>query len=640
MKRIILTSILILLTFSYTFAQSHTSSQSHQAQINTIVPVPSKTNMYNTYFSASEDGFVVRWTEDGQGEHYQISDVGIKLLAVSPNGNDIAVYESDGGSINKVSVWDWKTLTCKCKKKFSDSITSLAFSSKGTYLIIGTATVDGAIFLKTGSWTIVDKIKTNTSIVNYIQTSNTEKTAVFYSPAGRLSYYDLGTGNLKQKFDILQGLSQPVLFNENKFFAGVKDNQIYIINAYKGSTIASIPAQYPILLSSSEDYNLFYLEYDGRNTYELKMLENMDNQTVSNPRIVKTLKGPRGENAIYTGIKQFGQICLGSRSGEIYKFDTDASTTTQNISPITENSYSKIYGMCPADKDFYFLTSKSIFNSSYDTGIVKNMEIPTNGNTQILSYKDNNVILWSKNSHNPVTLVDLDKKTSTELFTPKSNIQNMRVCSIGSKDYIVEIESYTMVNIFDLNNNELKEIYTGTGVQDAIMTNNGTLYIAKSAASNPQVPFLSVNIDTLETTPLSIKGNVIYALSTDGTIIYGINLISDDTGNNTYVFSYNTSTKQMANILKFSDEDAEAFTYLNGNNLFTNIGRNKVYCYNLSTKKRFSYNRSASIPLSICQNGKRVVILNNNGSISWCSDNNSSLLADWYLTTDEQWYEF
>ena len=151
---------------------------------------------------------------------------------------------------------------------------------------------------------------------------------------------------------------------------------------------------------------------------------------------------------------------------------------------------------------------------------------------------------------------------------------------------------------------------------------------------------LSVNLETLETVPLSLKGNVAYGLSTDGNIIYGVNLISDNSGKSTYVFSFNTNTKTFTNILKFADEDSEAFTYLNGSNLFTNIGKNKIYCYNLSTKKRFSYNRSASIPKSICQKNNRVVILNNNGSISWCGPSSSTLLADWYLTKDQNWIEF
>ena len=345
MKKILLSIILTLSTFSYVFSQSHFSTQAHQAQINMIKAFYNRNTLETSYYSAGEDGFIIKWTDDNQGEHYQISDVGIKLLAVSPNGNDIAVYESDGGSVNKVSVWDWKNLTRKYQRKFTDSITSLSFSAKGTYLIIGTATVDGAIFIRTQGWTEIDKIKTNTSIVNYIQTSDSEKTVVFYSPAGKLSYYNLQAGTVKQKFDILQGLSQPVLFNNNIFFAGVKDNQIYIINAYKGTSVASIPAQNPIILSNSSDTNLYYLEYDGRNTYELKMLENMENQTVSNPRVVKTMKGPRGDSAIITGTKYNNELCFGSRTGEVYKSEVETSINTENLSALTENSYSKIYGI-------------------------------------------------------------------------------------------------------------------------------------------------------------------------------------------------------------------------------------------------------------------------------------------------------
>lgn len=637
MKKIFFISFLLCFTI-YLNAQSHISTQSHQAQINKIIPAIT-TGYEGSYFSAGEDGFIVKWSDDNQGEHYQFSDVGIKLIALSPNGNDIAIYETDGGSVNKVSVWDWRNFNRKYQKKFTDSITSLSFSSKGTYLIIGTATVDGAVFVRTNTWSIVDKIKTNTSIVNYINTSKSEETCVFYSPAGYLTYYNLKDGKTKARFSIIQGLSQTVMYNENKFIAGVKDNQIYVINAFKGNTISTIPVNNPIIVSTENDFNLYYLEYDGRNSYELKMLENLDNLTVSNPRIVKTMKGPRGADAINSGIKDSATIYLGARNGAIYKTDVDPSITTYNLSPITENTYSKIYGMVPSDSDFYFLTSNAIYKSSYDTGIVDKLA-STNGETQITNYKDNSVILWSKGTRNPVILMDLDKKTSETIFTPKTNIQSLNVFTANSHDYIVEIESNSVVNIYNFETKDFKEMYSGSGIQDAVICNNGNLYIAKSAAINPQVPLLSVNLETMETVPINVKGNVSYALSTNGTIIYGLNVISDETGRNSYVFSYNTDTKQMTNILKFADEDAEAFTYLNGNNLFTNIGKNKVYCYNISTKKRFAYNRSASIPLSICQNNKRVVILNNNGSISWCGTSDSKLLADWYLTKDEQWYEF
>ena len=617
-------------------AQSHISTQSHQAQVTQVAPVSAR-GTDGSYYTVSDDGFVIKWTFDGQGEHYQFSDVSIKLIAVSPNGSEIALYETDGGSINRITVWDWKTLTRKYLKKFSDSITSLSYSSKGTYLIAGTATVDGAVFIRTQGWQIVDKIKANTGIVSYIHTSNTEKTCVFYSPSGSLSFYDFMTGKLKQKMQILKGLSQTVMYDENRFFAGVRDNSIYITAS--GKTIASIPANNPLIISTEADYNLYYLETDGRGNYEVKMIESLEENKVSNPRLVKTLKGPRGSGIITAARKDAVNIYFGGKNGSVYKSEVEATITTNTMYELTDNTYSKIYDVAPAVSDFYFLTTNAVYSTSYDTGVISKL-ISTEGETNIISYKDNSVILWSQSEKTPVKLLNLDRKSSSILFTPKTTLQKVRLCTVEDKDYLVEIESNSLVNLYDLQTGTFREIYSGTGIQDAVYMNNKLIYIAKSAATNPQTPLLTVNPETMETVPLSIKGNVTYALSTDGKTIYGLDIISDETGRNTYVFSFNIYTKQMTNILKFAEEDAEAFTYLNGNNLFTNIGRNKVYCYNLSTKKRFAYNRSASIPKTLCMNSSRAVILNSNGSISWCGTADSKLLGDWYLTKDDNWYEF
>ena len=638
MKKYFLFTIYLLAAFSF-WAQAHISTQSHQAQVTAVKSLPVTSGNELTYFTAGDDGFLIKWSDNNEGEHYQISDVGIKLIAVSPNGNYVAVYESDGGSVNKVSVWDWRSLTTKFSRKYTDSITSLEFSAKGTYLIVGTASVDGAEFYNTSNWSKINKIRANTSIVNYIHTSDTEKTAVFYSPAGSLSYYNMQTGQLKEKFTVVQGLSQVVLYNSNIFLAGVRDNTIYVLNAYKGTSVTSIKAQNPIILSSYKDSNLYYLEYDGKNNYDLKMLENLDGQKVSNPRLVKSFKGPRGNAAINTGVKNYTEILLGSKSGSVYKIDTDPSLTTTNLPEITENTYSKIYDMCQAESDFYFLTDQAIFKSSYDSGIV-NKIATTGGQTNIINYDENNVILWSESTRQKVEMINLTTKAITSLFTPTGNIQSLKLGHIGDKNYLIEIESNSIINLYDFTNKSFKQVYAGTGVQDAVLCDNGNVYIAKSSASNPQVPLICVNPDTYETVPLSLNGNVSFGLSTDGHLVYGIVLQSNDNVQTTYVYSFNTSTNKATMLLRFNQEDAEAFTYIYGNILYTNIGKNNLYCYNITTKKNLKYNRSASIPKSVAQNGNRVVILNDNGSISWCSSNNATLQADWYLTTDQQWYEF
>lgn len=641
MKKIIAFTILSGLFLFSVFSGSHISTEPHQSSVTNFVFNNKSDSLDLSFFSTGDDGFIVKWSEDNQGEHYQITEVGIKLIAISPNGNDIAVYETDGGSVNKVSVWDWRRLSRKFYKKYKDSITSLSFSSKGNYLIVGTATVDGVEFYHTNNWNKVSKIKSNTGIVNYIQTSDTEKTAVFYSPVGNLLYFNLQSGQLKEKINILQGLQQTTLFNNNIFFAGVKDNNIYVMNAFKGNIVSEIPSQNPIILSSASDKELYYLEHDGRSNYTLKMLENQEGLKVSNPRIVKTIKGPRGNESIIIGKKQGTNILLGAKNGEIFKTDTSPTITTQNFEKITNNVYSKILDVATINQDFLFLTESAIFksSSSQTSNIIEKLYV-TNGETNIIPYDSQSMILWTQGSRNPIYHINLTSKEKTTLFTPKNTIQNLRLCTYGEKKYLVEIERNSHVNIFDFTNNEFSEIYSGTSIQDAVLCDDGYLYIAKSAASTPQVPLIKVNISTLETVPINIKGNVSYGLSTNGKMIYGLVLEYSDNVQNTFVYSYNTQTKVYTKLLKFAEEDPEAFTYLYENILYTNIGKNKMYCYNMTSKKRFAYNRSASIPSNIKQNGNQVVILNNNGSISWCSPSSNILRSDWYLTNNEQWYEF
>lgn len=634
MKKIIsLFFIFYSICFS-SFSQSHISTQAHQAAVSVIANANNENSIEKNYFSAGKDGFLVKWTDDNQGEHYQISDLEIKLVAVSPNANEIAIYETDGGLINRVSVWNWDTLSRKFARRFSDSITSLSYSEKGTYLIVGTATVDGAVFIKAANGSVVNKLTDNTGIVSLINTSASEKTAVMYSPAGNLSYYNLLNGTLKQKFTVAQGLEQPLMFSNSMFLAGVKDELIYIIQGISGKTVATVKADNPILLTSKNDSNLYYLTNDGKGAYVLNMLENIENKTVSTPIIVKNYKGPRNTSSIICGSKNGNEIVLGSKSGAIYRTNANPETEIISLDPITENTYDKILDMAPIGEDFYFLTRNAIYKSSYDTGMV-DRKGDNPGHTQLITY-GNKIILWSKATREPVLLFDYSIPEITPLFTPKNNIQSIRLFG----NTIIEMESNSVVNKFDMESRILEEVYTGAGLQDAIIGGDNKLYVAKSFATNPRSSMLCIDFTTKETVPLNIGGNVSFALNVYNNDIYGISVQVDAESKNTAVFKYNTVSKLKTTILRLKDEDPEAFTYLYYPILYTNIGKDNVRSCNLSLQKNFTFKRSASIPVKVCQNANRVVILNKDGSISWYNTDLSQVLADWYLTKDGQWFEF
>ena len=385
-KKISFILISLFLTLAV-WSQAHLSTQAHQDAVNKVVETKE-----GAIFSAGKDGFLIRWTEDGMGEHYQITELDIPMIAVHPNGNDIAVYETDGFSIHRVSIWNWPSLRRKFVKTYTNNILSLNFTGKGTYLAVGTATVNGMEFLNPSTGRTVSKIKEATGIVSMFYGSASEKSAVLYSPTGSLTYYNMTNGSRKERFTTETQLEQGTLLNNNMFFAGVKNNQIYIIDALSGKTSARISARSPILLCDGGTI-LYYVETDGR-SYTLKAIETKvteEGSTVANPSTLYNLSGINTANTITSGFYSRGKVFLGSKAGNIFSVALEQTENAGKVAVVTENMYDKIYDIASISNDFYFLTKDTIFLSSYDTGQIDTVA-QISGFTNIIPY-GNNVLL-------------------------------------------------------------------------------------------------------------------------------------------------------------------------------------------------------------------------------------------------------
>lgn len=643
-------------TNNFLHAEAHISTQAHDDSVTQIAALCNSSTSDEAFFSAGEDGFLIKWTPDNLGEHYQISELQIRLISRSPNGNDVAVYETDGISINRVSVWDWQTFTRKYAKRFSDSVTSLSYSEKGTYLIVGTSAINGVYFLNASTGSIAKKPSGTPSLVSYISTGKSEKSAFMYSPNGSIVYYDIQNGKQKAKFSTLSYLEQVTIFGSgdtsNCFLAGIKNNTLYIIYALTGKTIAQYPARNSLVFTSHSpnETGIYFTTFDGKE-YKLNMIENntlknlyesaSDSTSAPAPLIIKNFIGPKGDDYFTSSAKNKDTILLGSKLGNIYSLNAVPETEKITLFPITEKMYEKIYDVCSDGKDFYFLTRNSIYKSSYDTGVVDRVgSNPSQKN--IIKYKDG-AVLWTKDSRSSVQYLQLSSggtNEATPLFSPENSLQNVRLFN----DKIVYIQGNSSVGIYDINTKQNENVYTGTSLQDAVLYNENDLYVSKTSAVEPKTALVQVNVSTKETVALRITGEIAYSLSYDSSQqdspIYGITVTNQEDKTYTKVFSYLPSQKTLINLLQFSDEDPNAFTALYYPNLYTNIGKSNVRSYNITTRKNFQYKRSASMPVKFVSAGERAAILNRDGSISWYNSDSPSVLADWYLTVDGQWFEF
>ena len=635
MKKALSVLFTFLLIAGSVFAQSHITSQGHNSSV-TALAYANLSKEPGAFYTAGEDGCIIKWTEEGKGEHYQVSEVAIRLMAVSPDGNSVAIYETNGSSINRVSVWDWKTLKRKYTTEVPDTINSLKYSAKGNYLIVGTSAMSGVQFLKAGSGALENgKLKQAANIVSYIYTSDSEKTAVFYSASGSFTYYNLQNGTLKQKYNIDSGLSQAVLFNDAKILAGVHGSEIYLINAIKGKTIGTYPASAPIIVSSEKENKLYYLVRES-NTYNLYTLN--PSETLDTAKKIKECDFtiPSSYGMIVTGFKKDNELYLGTRSGQVITYTIGAGEKAKTYS---QNDYKVVLDAkkVPGENAFYILTENALYKTSFENQEAEKI-ISTSGQRDFYIHEDK-IILYSNNSMSGVSIVDLKTKKAELLFNPKFQLKRLKYYNDGNKKYLVEVENNGSIYLYDLAAKNLKQIYTGNGIQDAIMGNDGFIYVSKSSAIFPNTPLLKVNIKTYETVPVQIKGNIAFSLekSTDGNTIYGIILHDDPNDKNTYVFAYNTEKNKYQEVLKFNSEDSDAFMLFDDTTLFTNIGRNFIYSYNTKGNKKMNFNRSASIPLKVSQNGDYVVIINTNGSISWAKSNSNAIIADWYLRSNDEW---
>lgn len=624
------------------FAQVHISSHPHTAAITSAVSDGRQTG-FSALYTAAEDGFIIKWTDTEQGEHFQISDNNIQLIALHPNGEDIAVYETDGFGLNRISVWNWPSQNRLFAKRLNGAASSLSFSAKGSYLFIGMSNMEGMVCMDAHSGNILpNKIEEQKGAVSFAVTSPSENTCIMYSPLGSLIYTDLKSGKEKMSVSIQNSLSQNTLFYNNVLFAGAKNNGIYVFRADTGEQSAFIAEKKVLICTSASDTQLYYLDISGKNAV-LKVLETQDGYIKSAPLIIKNIAFPQKEVPVFA-LKTDTVIYTGTKSGQVYMFDIEPDVQTINALPLSKRVYDKIYDIAEAEGSFYFVTEKNIFKTSYENGTVYSAST-NSGHTNIEPYKGG-FVLWSKNSKKAVQLITEDKNVQN-LFTPALPLHALHVYH----DKIIAVEGNTRVKIYDLQTGTSSQPYTGTGIQDVLLYSPDILFAAKSAAGNPKSALVQIDPVTKETAGAVSQADIAFSLSpseTDDGPFYGVALTASkgqsSTGvtqnGSTEIFAFYPHSKQYSPIFKWADEDNSAFTLIKNGTLFTNVGKTHIHAYDIAKRRDKILERTASLPAKINGTDSILVVLNKDGSISWYDAFSADLLKSWYITLDGEWLEF
>lgn len=615
MKKFCSFALVILSVLSLSFADSKNEMAakiSKQAHSQQIVKIVQDVNNPSMYYTAGKDGFVTKWNAEGIGAHFQVTTDEIKGLAVCPGKNEIAIYETSSGFSNTITVWDWDKLEKKYSYTFNDNILTFGYSKKGTYLILGTTSEDGLLFIKASDGKLTKVLNEKVNMVSFFETTATEKTIMMYSLTGKLTYASLDKGDIKKKITVEKSLSDITTFNSNMNLAAKQGSEIKFIDAMTGKTLRSVEGASPIITKYNDD--VYY--YDNNNIYTVTATDT----SVSKPAVVKAvaLKNVLLSDLCFTQ----DEIVFASKRGQIY---TCKNTEDKTVTPaeITDIHHKDILDTAIIENDAYFLTKDSILKLNLEDNTIEKVIANSAYFTKITPY-NNNLLLWSQIQSSKVQLLDLSTKKPRVLFTTEGAVSNIKVCG----NDIIEIEGNSKVHKYDEKTKKLKEIYYGSGILDAVLIKGTNLYIAKSVAGKNDSALLFVNTKTRETLPLPVNISVLhsigytsYVVTTDEGdeeffTIYAAGLLSEEKKETSKIIIYNVDEKKEEVIYSTDGSYLNSFMTIINDNIYNNIGVKGFNVLNLKNKKTAEYARDYVITNKVLLHGENVYTLNSDGGVT------------------------
>lgn len=604
------------------FAQNY-STQPHFSPVTALAYREAS----DTVFSCGEDGMVIAWNNaTGMGDHFQCSNLPIRAIALNPQKNEIAIYETDNIETFRVTVIDWTYKNKKYTKTFKDSVTCMAFSAQGTYLIVGTTSLKGVNFFLAENGMPRNLLSTSTGAVTMAKTSGTESTLVVYSPSGTLAYYDLRKGTEKGKFVVEPNLEQPVLFNNNVSFAGYKDNKIYTISATTGKTETTAYAYNPIFCTVDSDAAIYYAQNDSKLTtiYSIEPKGSATPQQAfscsdETKAIVKTANG----------------YFTGSETGDIYRLNKTETYSASALEPLTTPTYAIIKDICAAPDGTAFILTESEILHVIDDGYSYTVEpFALNSGFTNISATDEYLYLWNKNTRNAIYALSFAEpmQKPSVVYKPGYSIQALKIYD----DKILLLEGNSAVTLIDAATNTLINKYTGTGYLDAALINGTELYIGKSNATNPKVPFLLIDTKTGETVSLNIKANAVYSFDTANGMIFGQMYVENDNSPSCSLFTFRPATRDYKILWTEKGEATSSFMQITDDTLFTDFSKSQLVAMNLSnTSQRRRLGGSGIVKVAAIDN--KIYLLNSKGTL-FVHENNSDFtqIGNMALSFDNQ----
>ena len=606
-------------------------AREHRGPVTMLAQVPGS----DSFFSAGKDGFLVRHGESGSDESWQLSDIPLAKIAVHPDGNRVAVYETDGFSVHRVSVWDWKKKTRLYAKRFRDSIVSLSWSAKGSWLMAGNTSIDGISILEADSGNPVSIFKSAPGIVTLGLTGASETSMITFGPAGRIIYTDIAGGSTKAGYDGPQDLDSPVLLRNNLGIAGYQDGAVVLVDATSGKTISAWDSGPAIMASSITDREPVWLESGNPTQWILR----------SGAFATPPFRTP-DESPITSALRLNDRIVFGTASGKLCAIPSSAIGSNAVPLPaiIRDQGIQSIDDIASDGARLFILSKGSLFISS---GPGKAPVFAFSGlQANRFAIAGDSLVFWSNESAAPVVISGFDGDKRRTAYEPKEGIRSLNVNGTNDGTRLSFIEGTSKAIVIDVSSGKTTFSYAGAGLQDSVLVGGNRLAVSRSSTSRAPNPVMIINISTEETVPIQIPGELCYGLKSiaaDGKKLAGFFIRNGQTASTeliSFALEANSFTATSVRTeAAYADEDLGASLIVDGERIITNLGKGSIVAIGGTDKNPAKFLRGYAIPAKSAAMDQFIVTLNYDGSLTWFDRKSAAFISNAAITADNFWLE-
>ncbi|HEY9595771.1 MAG TPA: WD40 repeat domain-containing protein [Spirochaetia bacterium] len=181
----------------------------------------------------------------------KVTRLSLARIAVDPTGPRVAAVITDGTGAFQLSVWSWEEERELYRVPLKESPLFLRYGASGGYLLYGVSSWQSLTILHASDGSAYEFHPEGFGIVGFAEMSRSEKTLMTYSLAGRITYWDLASGQPTVDVPSVPYLSALAISADRRYIAGSTGAEVDIIDAVTGAMKSRVPVSGAVSLDFS-----------------------------------------------------------------------------------------------------------------------------------------------------------------------------------------------------------------------------------------------------------------------------------------------------------------------------------------------------------------------------------------------------